>query len=137
MKTIKTLLMLALLGVLLVAQNLLAGGSKANRYDQDPDSNKWHITTVKWIKGTHNALKHDDRYVVLIGKIVKQVDGDTYLLDDGTGVIELDSDIELPSDKLIVVRGLIDQAWLNMGTSDHGNVEIEVKSWRYDQDVKK
>jgi uncharacterized protein YdeI (BOF family) len=137
MKKTNLLLTLALLGVFVIVQNLLAGGVKATKYDKDPDSNKWHITTVKWIKGTHNALKHDDRYVVLIGKITKKLDGDTYLLDDDTGIIELDSDIELPMGKYIVVRGLIDQAWLNMGTSDYGNVEIEVKSWRFDKDVRK
>ena len=137
MKKLNFLLTLALFGMLLVAQNLIAGSSRANPYDKDPNSNKWHITTVKWIKGTHNALKDDDRYVVLIGKIVKKVDEDTYLLDDDTGIIELDSDIELPVGKYIVVRGLIDQAWLNLGISEYGNVEIEVKSWRYDKDVKK
>jgi len=75
--------------------------------------------------------------VVLLGKITQKIDGDTYILNDGTGVIELDSDIELPVGKNIVVRGLIDQAWLNFGVSDQGNVEIEVKSWRLDKDAKK
>lgn len=137
MKKFNLLLTVALLGLFVGAANLVAGGSKASRYDQDPDANKWHITTVKWIKGTHNALKDDERYVVLLGKITKKIDGDTYLFQDDTDVIELDSDIVLPVGKNIVVRGLIDQAWLNIGVSDHGNVEIEVKSWRYDKDVKK
>ena len=129
--------MLALFGMLVLSQNLIAGSSRSGTYDKDPDSNKWHITTARWIKGTHNDLKNDDRYAVLIGKIVKKIDGDTYLLDDGTGIIELDSDIELPVGKNIVVRGLIDQAWLNAGFSDYGNVDIEVSSWRYDKDVAK
>ncbi len=137
MKKVNFLLMVALLGSFLALQNLVAGGSKASPYDKDPDSNKWHITTVKWIKGTHNALKDDDRFVVLIGKVIKKTNGDSYLLDDDTGIIELDSDLDLPIGKYIVVRGLIDQAWLNMGFSKYGNVEIEVKSWRYDKDVKK
>ncbi len=137
MKKVNFLLMVALLGSFLAAQNLVAGGSKASVYDKDPDSNKWHLTTVKWIKGTHNALKDDDRFVVLIGKVTKKTNGDSYLLDDDTGIIELDSDLDLPVGKYIVVRGLIDQAWLNMGFSKYGNVEIEVKSWRYDKDVKK
>jgi len=137
MKHLSLLLTVTLFGLLLAAQNLVAGGSKASPYDKDPDSNKWHITTVKWIKGTHNSLKDDERYVVLLGKITQKIDGDTYILNDGTGVIELDSDIELPVGKNIVVRGLIDQAWLNFGVSDQGNVEIEVKSWRLDKDAKK
>jgi uncharacterized protein YdeI (BOF family) len=137
MKKTNLLLTLALLGVFVIAQNLVAGGAKATKYDKDPDSNKWHITTVRWIKGTHNDLKNDDRYVVLIGKITKKIDGDTYLLNDDTGTVELDSDIELPQGKYIVVRGVIDQAWLNMDTSDYDGVEIEVKSWRFDKDVAK
>lgn len=137
MKNFRLLLTLALLGLFASVPNLLAGGSKASRYDKDPDSNKWHITTVNWIKGTHNNLKDDERYVVLLGKVTKKIDGDTYLFQDDTGIIELDSDIALPVGKNIVVRGLIDQAWLNIGTSDHGNVEIEVKSWRFDKDAAK
>ncbi len=119
-------------GLLLGTQNL-----RADRYDKDPDSNKWKITTVRWIKSTQNALKDDERYMVLIGKITKKIDGDTYLLNDGTGIIELDSDIELPVGKQIVVRGILDQAWLNAGISDYGNVELEVKSWRYAKDIPK
>lgn len=137
MKKLYLLLPVALLGLFLAAQNVVAGSCSASPYDKDPDSNKWHITTVKWIKGTHNSLKDDERYVVLLGKITKKIDGDTYILNDGTGTIELDSDIELPVGKNIVVRGLIDQAWLNIGISDHDNVEIEVKSWRFDKDVPK
>ncbi|MCC7518952.1 MAG: NirD/YgiW/YdeI family stress tolerance protein [Verrucomicrobiae bacterium] len=125
------------MAVVVVGLLLGAQGVRAGTYDKDPDSNKWHITTVKWIKSTHNALKDDERYVVLIGKITKKIDGDTYLLNDDTGIIELDSDIELPVGKSIVVRGILDQAWLNAGASDYGNVEIEVKSWRYDKDVPK
>ena len=132
MKKLSLLLIVATLAFV-GAQKLVA----ANRYDKDPDSNKWHITTVSWIKGTHNALKDDDRYVVLLGKITKKIDGDTYLFQDDTGIIELDSDISLPVGKNIVVRGLIDQAWLGFGASEYGNVEIDVKSWRFDKDVAK
>jgi uncharacterized protein YdeI (BOF family) len=127
MNKIITFLAVAVVGLLFGAKVAQAG-----KYDADPDSNKWHITTVKWIKGTHNALKDDERYVVLLGKVSKKVDGDTYLFNDGTGTIELDSDIDLPVGKSIVVRGILDQAWLNAGVSDFGNVEIEVKSWRPD-----
>jgi len=132
MKHLHVFVAAMVVGLLLGTQNL-----RADRYDKDPDSNKWKITTVRWIKSTQNALKDDERYMVLIGKITKKIDGDTYLLNDGTGIIELDSDIELPVGKQIVVRGILDQAWLNAGISDYGNVELEVKSWRYAKDIPK
>ncbi|NUN92774.1 MAG: hypothetical protein HUU04_03215 [Verrucomicrobiae bacterium] len=132
MKHLHVFVAAMVVGLLLGTQNL-----RADRYDKDPDSNKWKITTVRWIKSTQNALKDDERYMVLIGKITKKIDGDTYLLNDGTGIIELDSDIELPIGKQIVVRGILDQAWLNAGISDYGNVELEVKSWRYAKDIPK
>ncbi|MDX2226868.1 MAG: NirD/YgiW/YdeI family stress tolerance protein [Verrucomicrobiae bacterium] len=123
----KTLLLtLALMGFALTTSGLTAGSLTG-----DPDNNKWKITTVQWIKGTKNQLKDDDRYAVLIGKVTKKIDGDTYLFNDGTGTIELDSDIDLPVDSNIVVRGHIDQAWLGFGISDYDNVELEVKSWRH------
>lgn len=124
----KIILTLALMGFAFTTSGLMAGSLTG-----DPDNNKWKITTVKWIKGTKNQLKDDDRYAVLIGKVTKKIDGDTYLFNDGTGTIELDSDLDLPVGTNIVVRGHIDQAWLDLGTSDYDNVELEVKSWRRDR----
>jgi uncharacterized protein YdeI (BOF family) len=70
----------------------------------------------------------DDKWVVLIGKVTKQVDEDTYVLDDGTGTILLDvdeDDIQLPVGKRVVVRGHIDEAYW-----DIGELELNVDSWR-------
>lgn len=124
----KKLLMTIALGAL-----ISAGAVQAGKMDGDPSNNKWHITSIKWIKSTDNRLKDDDRWVVLCGRVTKKIDGDTYLFSDGTGTIELDSDLPLPSDRRIVIGGHIDQAWLNAGVSPHGNVDIDVEYWRYER----
>lgn len=90
-----------------------------------PESNKWKVTTVRWIQQNENDLDKDDVYVVVIGKITKQLDSDSYVFTDGTGELELDSDIKLPVGEQIVVRGHVDQRFLHVGP-----LEIEVKSWR-------
>ena len=97
----------------------------------DPDTNKWKITTVDWVKqySESDSKDIDDKWVVLIGKITQKVDHDTYMLDDGTGTILLDVDdddrIELPVGKHVVVRGHVDEAYW-----DIGEIELNVESWR-------
>ncbi len=92
----------------------------------DPEGNKWKVTSIKWIKANEDDLDKDNKFVALVGKVTKQHDSDTYFFTDGTGTIELDSDIKLPVGETIVVRGRIDQAFLHIGP-----LEVNVDSWRH------
>jgi uncharacterized protein YdeI (BOF family) len=106
----------------------LASSLKADH--QDPDSNKWKIASIRWVK-ENSELDHKDidfKYLVLIGKVTDRIDEDTYRLNDGTGTILLDVDedeIELPVGKRVVVRGEVDEAYW-----DIGELELNVVSWR-------
>jgi len=114
--------------LLLVTAVLISlSGMAALTANDSPDSNKYHLTTVKWIEGIQNGLDNDNKYVVLEGKVTKQLDDDSYQFSDGTGTIELDSDIQLPVGKKIIVRGEVDQAFLHIGP-----LEVNVQSWRKD-----
>lgn len=114
----KQLLTLALLATLVGSASVNAGDS--------PCSNKDRVTSIRWIESVDSDLDQDDTYVVLVGKITQKYKDETYFFTDGTGTIQLDSEIDLPIGKTIVVRGHIDQAFL-----DVGKLEVEVKSWRY------
>ncbi|HEY0257649.1 MAG TPA: NirD/YgiW/YdeI family stress tolerance protein [Candidatus Methylacidiphilales bacterium] len=92
---------------------------------EDPDSNRYHVTSIRWIKSVNEKLDDDDRYVVLCGKVTKKEGDETYWFTDGTGTIKLDSEPKLPLDKPIVIRGRIDQDWLGWGT-----LEVDVRTWR-------
>jgi len=97
---------------------------------QDPDTNKYKIASVAWIKEHSESDRKDidDKYLVLIGKVTDRIDEDTYRLNDGTGTILLDVDedeIELPVGKRVVVRGKVDEAYW-----DIGELELNVKTWR-------
>jgi len=114
--------------ILLLTSVLLAfGGAAVLNASDSPDSNKYHLTTVKWVEGIQNGLDNDNKYVVLEGKVTQKHDSDTYFFTDGTGSIELDSDIELPVGVPIIIRGEVDQAFLHIGP-----LEINVESWRHD-----
>ena len=110
--------------------SLILGFASYTRADHnDPDSNQWKIASVQWIK-ENSESDHKDidfKYVVLIGKVMDRVDEDTYRLDDGTGSILLDvkDGIELPVGKRVVVRGDVDEAYM-----DIGDLELNVQSWR-------
>ncbi|HEY8965112.1 MAG TPA: NirD/YgiW/YdeI family stress tolerance protein [Candidatus Methylacidiphilales bacterium] len=91
----------------------------------DPGKDKWHVTNVAWIKANENDLDRDDDKVALIGKVTKKHSDHVYFFQDETGTIQLDSDIELPVGKTIVIRGRIDQAFLHIGP-----LEVNVDSWR-------
>ena len=100
---------------------------------QDPDSNKWKIASVQWIKEHSESDRKDidNKYLVLIGKVTDRIDEDTYQLSDGTGTILLDVDedeIELPVGKRVVVRGKVDEAYW-----DIGELELNVKTWRLER----
>ncbi len=62
-----------------------------------------------------------------MGKIVSKYKDETYTFSDGTGTIQLDSEERLPVGKRVVIRGHVDQAFL-----DIGKLEVNVKSWRKD-----
>jgi len=114
--------------IILLTSILLAfGGAAVLNASDSPDSNKYHLTTVKWVEGIQNGLDNDYKYVVLEGKVTKKLDDDSYQFSDGTGTIELDSDIELPVGTKIIVRGEVDQAFMHIGP-----LEINVDSWRHD-----
>jgi len=112
---------------LVTAVMLSLGGMVALNANDSPDANKYHLTTIKWVEGIQNGLNNDNKYVVLEGRVTKQLDDDSYQFSDGTGTIELDSDIKLPVGKKIIVRGEVDQAFLHIGP-----LEINVQSWRHD-----
>ncbi len=99
---------------------------RATAGDADPAKNKWNVTTVAWIAANENDLDRDNDKVAVIGKVTEKHSDHVYFFKDDTGTIELDSDIDLPVGKLIVVRGRIDQAFLHIGP-----LQINVDSWRH------
>ena len=98
---------------------------KSIQASEDPGSNHYHITSVRWIHSTKENWDDDDRYVVLCGKVTKAEGDETYWFNDGTGTIKLDSEKKLPIGKPIVIRGRVDQDWLGWGT-----LEVDVRTWR-------
>ena len=83
--------------ILLVTSILLSlVGAAALKANDNPDTNKYHLSSIRWIESKQNNLDNDDQYVVLVGKVTKQYDDDTYFFTDGTGTIELNADIKLP-----------------------------------------
>ena len=91
----------------------------------DPATDPWRVTSVSWIQENENDLDRDNDKVALIGEITEKHSDHIYFFKDGTGTIELDSDIDLPVGKQIVVRGRIDQAFLHIGP-----LQVNVDSWR-------
>jgi uncharacterized protein YdeI (BOF family) len=120
----KTLLCsLAVFAMLALPKNMVQAS-------EDPGSNKYHITTIRWIDSTKDNLDDDDRYVVIIGKVTGKVGDESYTFNDGTGTIMLDSEgIKLPIGKSIVVRGRIDQDYFGNSFTGEG-LEVDVRSWR-------
>jgi uncharacterized protein YdeI (BOF family) len=106
---------------------LSLAGFATLKADQNPNNTKDHVTTVAWIQAKDKAddIGTDDRYVVLVGKVTKQVKDETYIFTDGTGTIQLDSETKLPVGKKIAIRGNIDQAFLGIG-----KLEVDVTSFR-------
>jgi uncharacterized protein YdeI (BOF family) len=116
MKLTKLTLIIAAAALIPMASYAVRGGN--------PDENKYHLTTVRYIK--ENTKDH--QYAVLIGRIVEKVGDETYILDDGTGRIKIDTSKKLPVGKRVVVRGRVDEDWT--GITD---LELDVKSWRLDR----
>ena len=112
---------------LLVALCAFAPSFRASAADADPANHKWHVTTVAWIIANENDLDRDNDKVAIIGKVTEKHSDHVYFFtDEDGGKIQLDSDIELPVGKKIVVRGRIDQAFLHVGP-----LEINIDSWRH------
>ncbi len=85
------------------------------------------ITPVSWIVQTQHNIDVDDKYVTLVGQVVRRDNGSDWWFADTTGVVRLDTgDKELPVGKNIVVSGHIDQARFGIG-----HLEVEVKKWRF------
>ena len=111
-----------------IALVLVSGLAMARSNNNDPDANKYKIASIQWIKDHLEKKDLDDKHVVLIGKIVKKVGGDEYILDDGTGQLQVSSDEKLPIGKRVVLRGDVDEAVLDVGT-----LELDVQSWRLER----
>jgi uncharacterized protein YdeI (BOF family) len=103
-------------------------GISALKADENPNHTKDHVSSIAWIVARDNDddIGVDDRYVVLVGKVTQKIKDETYLFSDGTGTIQLDSEIKLPVGTTIAVRGNIDQAFLGIG-----KLEVDVISFRH------
>ncbi len=81
--------------------------------------------TVAWVIRHRNDLDADDRYVNLVGTVVRPTGDESYWFTDGTGTIRLDSErFDLPIGQRIVIGGRIDQAYLGFG-----HLEVDVRRW--------
>ena len=114
--------------VCLTILSLLGTAVAVKAADENPNNTKDHVSSIAWIVARDNDddIGVDDRYVVLVGKVTQKYKDETYFFTDGTGTIQLDTELKLPIGKPIVVRGNIDQAFLGIG-----KLEVEVSSWRY------
>lgn len=116
---------LVLVGIVVLS----LAGSRASAADENPNNTKDHVSSIRWIidRDRDDDIGVDDRYVVLCGHVTKKIKDETYEFTDGTGTIQLDSEIHLPVGVPIVIRGAIDQAFLGIG-----KLEVDVDSWRHD-----
>ena len=91
------------------------------------DSEPPQITPVSWVLATRHNGDVDDKYVTLVGHVVKQDGGSDWWFTDETGSVRLDTgDLYLPVGPKLVVSGHIDHSHLGIGY-----LEIEVKHWSY------
>ncbi len=79
---------------------------------------KWPVTTVAWIKHHQGDFVVDEVPATLVGKVTHQYGRYIYFFFDGTGKIQLYSEIQLPEGKPIVVKGNVDEDSFNV-TSWH------------------
>ena len=70
---------------------------------------KWPVTTVAWIKHHQEDFVRDEVPATLVGKVTQQYGRYIYFFFDGTGKIQIYSEIQLPAEKSIAVRGNIDE----------------------------
>ncbi len=96
---------------------------------QASDSETPHITPIKWILDTQHNGDVDDKYVTMVGRVIKPDQGSDWWFSDTTGSVRLETgDKDLPVGPLLKVSGHIDQAKLGIGY-----LEIEVKHWEYEE----
>jgi hypothetical protein len=79
-----------------------------------PKDDKWPVTTVAWIKHHQEDFVRDEVPATLVGKVTHQYGRYIYFFYDGTGKIQLYSEIQLPAGKSIVVRGKVDEDSFNV-----------------------
>ena len=75
---------------------------------------KWPVTTVAWIKHHQADFVRDEVPATLAGKVTQQYGRYIYCFFDGTGNIQLYSEIQLPVGESIAVRGDIDEDSFNV-----------------------
>ena len=75
---------------------------------------KWPATTVAWIKHHQEDYVRDEVPATLTGKVTQQYGRYIYHFFDGTGKIQLYSEIQLPAGEAIIVRGKIDEDSFNV-----------------------
>jgi uncharacterized protein YdeI (BOF family) len=96
-----------------------AAGDLNGRGDEaGPEHSPGHVTSIRWIRDHETDFVLDSQPATLIGRVVRRYGGFLYLFSDGTGTIELYSEISLPPKTPIVIRGEIDET------------TFDVESWR-------
>jgi uncharacterized protein YdeI (BOF family) len=110
--------------VLLLA--VLAPVQSASAQDYGPGFRR-RVVTVAWIIRNRDNIDADDRFVTLIGTVLRPVGDESYFFTDGTGTIRLDSErYELPMGPRVIIGGRVDEAFLGIG-----HLEVDVRRWRY------
>jgi uncharacterized protein YdeI (BOF family) len=85
------------------------------------------VTPISWIVQSGRNIDVDDKYVTMVGKVIRKDNGSDWWFADATGVVRLDTDDkELPVGPTLVVSGHIDQARFGIG-----HLEVDVKKWHY------
>ena len=109
----------------LLASVLIASASPSHA--SNAPSSTPQITQVSWIVATRHNMDVDDKYVTIVGKVIKPDDGSDWWFSDTTGSVRLDTgDMELPVGRMLVVQGHIDQSRFGIG-----HLEVEVEHWSY------
>jgi uncharacterized protein YdeI (BOF family) len=105
---------------------VLAPVQSASAQDYGPGFRR-RVVTVAWIIRNRDNIDADDRFVTLIGTVIRPVGEESYWFTDGTGTIRLDSEkYELPMGPRVVIGGRVDEAFLGIG-----HLEVDVRRWRY------
>ncbi len=83
---------------------------------QAEDSEPPHITPINWIIATQHNGDVDDKYVTIVGRVIKPDQGSDWWFSDATGSVRLDAgDLDLPVGSLLKVSGHIDHAKFGIG----------------------
>lgn len=113
----KTKGMLGLLLFLAALQILPANETPEGDVDPGgPAGNRWHLTSVAWIAHHLTTFVYEEQPVALVGKVTRAYGHFIYIFNDGTGHIELYSEISLPVGEAIVIRGAMDEDTINVSS---------------------